>query len=278
MCNDGSVRPGRFIAMLAMLVAGAAGCRAKAGEDCTRTACADGLSCHESVCRPKDEVDRIRADQERAKTCRATCTEDGLCGAKNGRCVATTDEDCRKSRVCRQKGACSMHDDVCAVVSDEDCKRSVLCTQGGKCSSSEGKCKFAAGACRERPECKERGQCVEDGEVCSVGSDQDCEASRRCRQEAECTLRDGDCVLADDDDCARSHWCWEYANCKRGPGPGGCFRDAPFARSEACRRYGCCGKGEGQRCRARSDDECKKSELCAGKTRCWNENGVCKGE
>lgn len=267
----------RILCVAALVTSGSLpGCRAKLGDDCTRAECDEGLSCYAWVCRPKAEVERIRADLERAKSCKASCVWDGMCGAKDGRCIANDDADCRKSKLCELKGACSAKDGACVALSDEDCKRRTDFARDGKGHASNGACILAPGACRVRSGCQEYGLCTERGDACIAGADADCLGSDWCRGFAECTARDGKCVIGSDEDCARSRKCSHFAMCKQGAVPGECVLDAKsFAESEACRRYGCCGKGEISRCRARSNEDCKKSTACEKDGRCFMRMGAC---
>ena len=88
--------------------------------------------------------------------------------ARNGVCVATADEDCRKSADCRTNANCSALDGVCAPGRDEDCRRTELCKLAGRCTAKNGSC--------------------------VPGSDDDCLNSQQCVDDGSCALVDGKCA------------------------------------------------------------------------------------
>lgn len=80
----------------------------------------------------------VRTDDQ----CRAgvTCRELGLCGAREGSCIAVSDDDCRRALRCRAHGRCSLSGGQCVAATDADCQASDGCTSGGLCAARDGIC------------------------------------------------------------------------------------------------------------------------------------------
>ena len=82
-------------------------CIHSSNDDCKKSdACqSDGL-CH----LVKDEVCGARSKAD----CKVLCKQKGLCSFKDGYCVATSDQDCKKSEVCRVSGGCFLQKEECS--------------------------------------------------------------------------------------------------------------------------------------------------------------------
>ncbi|MGB0646954.1 MAG: formylglycine-generating enzyme family protein, partial [Bradymonadia bacterium] len=105
-------------------------------------------------------------------------------------------EACGKPSDCNAGLTCN--DLICVdpkAVRDRQCARSPGCTE-------EGKCAFAAGACRATMDehceqsvyCKDQGACAAHDGICLPASAKHCEASRLCVKEERCFLRSKRCV------------------------------------------------------------------------------------
>ncbi|MEM9696507.1 MAG: hypothetical protein AAGA56_28450 [Myxococcota bacterium] len=103
---------------------------------------------------------------------------------------------CLRSRLCELEGLCtSLDSGKCIASSDDDCRASEACG-GGRCTAREGRCVASNDAdCRSSLACSLHGACAFDGdEMCHAVSRADCQASTRCRDFGECALTDGACT------------------------------------------------------------------------------------
>jgi hypothetical protein len=73
------------------------------------------------------------------------CRDWGACAAKNGLCVAASDENCRKAWICTLAGRCTAQADQCAAATDADCRGAELCKVERKCTAENGWCIRQAG-------------------------------------------------------------------------------------------------------------------------------------
>ena len=108
----------------------APGCKRDEGVACfDKSDCAEGLAC-------------VGEGLSRCEKCDGltSCNIDGQCSAKNGACMASSDEDCKKSVACREKGPCTAKNGVCVVGGDADCKQSVACTKEKFCVAKGNNC------------------------------------------------------------------------------------------------------------------------------------------
>jgi hypothetical protein len=72
--------------------------------------------------------------------CDLACTMRGVCTAKEGDCVAASDDDCRKGQECPNHGACSARGGHCVAASDADCEKSSVCARLKACKARDGRC------------------------------------------------------------------------------------------------------------------------------------------
>jgi hypothetical protein len=79
-------------------------------------------------------------DGEPQQKCDLACSMRGVCTAKEGDCVAASDDDCRKGRECPEQGNCSARGGRCVAASDDDCKGSSVCARLKACKAREGRC------------------------------------------------------------------------------------------------------------------------------------------
>lgn len=115
---------------LCVLLAAATGCKKDEGQACFKNSeCAEGLACVGDALRRCEKCDGL-----------ASCTINGRCTAKDGACVATSDEDCGKSADCKERGPCTVKDGTCVVGSDADCKQSEACAKDKFCVAKGNNC------------------------------------------------------------------------------------------------------------------------------------------
>jgi hypothetical protein len=108
----------------------ATGCKKDEGAACfSREECAEGLAC-------------VGDALQRCEKCEglAECTNFGKCTAKEGACVAASDEDCKKSFDCKERGPCTAKDGACIVGGDADCRQSTACTKDKFCVAKGNNC------------------------------------------------------------------------------------------------------------------------------------------
>ena len=89
--------------MLALALALVPGCKRGEGKPCFKvTDCAEGLACIGDALR-------------RCEKCAGTelCDGDGRCTAKEGVCIAASDEECKRALICTGSGACTAKDGKC---------------------------------------------------------------------------------------------------------------------------------------------------------------------
>jgi hypothetical protein len=124
--------------------------------------------------------------------------------------------------VCSDFGACTYRDNRCVASSDDDCKRSAFCERSGRCKAHGGSCVIGAESnadCRKghgaasRSPCLLDGQCTAKDGVCVASSDADCQGSKACAEFAACTATDGQCKLLSEADCKRSEVCTKREMC-----------------------------------------------------------------
>jgi hypothetical protein len=106
------------------------GCKKEEGSVCyNRDECAEGLACTGEGVQRCEKCDTTPA-----------CNAEGKCTAKEGACVATSNDDCKKALICTEKGGCTAKDDACQVGSDEDCKQSLACKDERFCKAKANNC------------------------------------------------------------------------------------------------------------------------------------------
>ncbi|MEZ4440536.1 MAG: hypothetical protein R3B72_15670 [Polyangiaceae bacterium] len=95
------------------------------------------------------------------------CAYDGRCDFADDRCVAASEEACRRSLGCRDWGACSLVDGSCEASTNEDCRASYHCKNHGRCTAAAGRCVVSGnGDCRRSRRCRYHDQCEERGGRC----------------------------------------------------------------------------------------------------------------
>jgi hypothetical protein len=78
-------------------------------------------------CKPR--ADRIDC----SRTC--GCRDHGLCEQEGTRCVASSKDECRSSRMCALVGRCTPDNGRCVVASDADCTDSKWCKDLKRCAA-----------------------------------------------------------------------------------------------------------------------------------------------
>jgi hypothetical protein len=112
--------------------------------------------------------------------CASDCANRGHCTPRGGLCVATSDEDCLRSRACKTSGHCHVLDGSCRATVDSDCRNTTVCKEYGFCSvllrpmTDDGEYKFFNQAERRTPYANRHGSCRNRDSA-------DCRARRDCR-------------------------------------------------------------------------------------------------
>jgi hypothetical protein len=121
--------------------------------------CGDGLGCAEDKTCQSFKTIECRARED-------ACKGEGRCtGSDQQGCVAGSNADCQKAKVCQDDGRCTAQEGKCAATSPEDCKN--LCTMDGRCSLREGKCAAASNTdCKDSEACKQYDRCIAKKGAC----------------------------------------------------------------------------------------------------------------
>lgn len=142
--------------------------------------------------------------------------------------------------------------------------------------------------CAEGTRCKIMGLCFADRRKgrCVAKKQADCTRSYICARFGRCSLhKSGYCVVSSDGDCRRSRACTEHQECKAESFQ--CVRKDPdWSRQsllvwrKVCTRHGFCKilglcQYRGGRCRARSDQDCRSSQVCKLYGHCRENDGQC---
>ena len=114
------------------------------------------------------------------------CASYGVCTAKVGTCLVSSDSDCAGSKVCWRDGRCSVEDGICVAKHDADCQKSEDCKEDGDCSAYD----------HGMPYLKD----------CHPSTAADCKSSLRCAQYGECNFCPATCT-----------GCKAYPSCEKGP-------------------------------------------------------------
>jgi hypothetical protein len=152
----------------------------RSDEDCRRSrACREFGACAERAgrCYAKTDADCARS---------MFCKQAGQCKVHKDRCViaAASDDDCRRDHgangrnPCKLSGYCTARDGVCLAGSDEDCRQSMACSQSATCTAKDGECVLASAKdCEQSVLCKHGQLClfklVEGQGVCYSDKDED---------------------------------------------------------------------------------------------------------
>jgi hypothetical protein len=227
----------------------------------------------------------------------AVCREAGRCTASGGGCIATRDDDCKRSyesrsgrikagnssctspsgesvrtAMCRELGRCNDNGYAYLALSEEDCKASLACKEHGACKHFEDEC---AESCATTVACRKDGTCTLGPlGTCVAATDAGCRASTVCLTEGRCTAKDGACVATDASCGARWECRWNGA-CSASSGRCRATSDADCAPSEGCKASGRCRHRNGTCVVAKSED-CARSLECAGAGRCIAASGFCQ--
>ena len=95
--------------LFVVVLVGLAGCKAGEGDSCReQKECRDGLQCFgQEATGARSAWSRKCLSRKNANAlCEAdvACKEHGRCAAKDGQCVATSDEDCKPTEYCKRIG------------------------------------------------------------------------------------------------------------------------------------------------------------------------------
>lgn len=72
--------------------------------------------------------------------CSQLCSRVGQCEAVGERCLATSDQRCRRSQICQRYGQCTAYKGQCLARSKKDCQQGENCTRFGYCTPNNGRC------------------------------------------------------------------------------------------------------------------------------------------
>jgi hypothetical protein len=195
-------------------------------------------------------------EAEKTKGCAQSkeCAKYGQCTAKDGKCIAASDADCKS--VCESKGRCTINPKTVACVagSDAHCKGSKGCALDGKCTLSTG---YKAGLCiaKKDEDCKPSDACTKFGN-CVAGNAGPVPGLAASSQGGGVIWRltrgelHGECIARSDEDCRRSTRCKEFGACKAGT----------YQHGSKQYKWGYC--------HASSDEDCKGSVVCEKFGRC----------
>jgi hypothetical protein len=118
------------VATVVLALALVPGCSKGEGKTCFKKEdCAEGLACMGAALMRCEKCDTHDG-----------CGADGLCTAKEGACVAASDDECKKAYICTNNGACTAKDGKCTVGGDGDCKQSQACAKQGFCKAKGNNC------------------------------------------------------------------------------------------------------------------------------------------
>jgi hypothetical protein len=123
-----------WVGLVFAMALAALGCDKGEGATCyEKSECGEGLAC-------------LGDDVRRCEKCdgQESCAQHGKCTAKEGLCVASSDEDCKKSTNCKANGPCTAKDGACVVGGDADCKQSQACAREKYCVAKGNNCIMSA--------------------------------------------------------------------------------------------------------------------------------------
>lgn len=211
--------------------------------------------------------------------CKSSCKSEGRCGREGIKCVADSDDACKKSDGCKSGGRCTYDAKARACV-------------GGATAAAGG---ADSGECAKLPGCAEYGACgsvqVSAGKVeefgtggvdvtkakyaCGPTKPEHCKASATCKRLGQCTLQGKECVVGADADCKASAECADRGRCVMGTRNRVCSAstDAECAASKECATHGHCAAlkgsmGDVEACGPKDDAVCKKTPQCKSEGLC----------
>ena len=268
--------------------------------------CEKGLNCDEGegVCfdtsiRKKSEDCKKRSNADLTFSflngeCKPNCANSkhceyfGQCSAVNGECIATKDEDCRKTISCKTYGWCSAVDGVCKVAKDKDCvdiQKISNCESKGvnHCSAVDGLCVVTDKYCEamnsseclcENPtDCKAvNGTCWGKCEVEEWLKKDPCIKGKWMIGRG--TLVNGVCRATKNKDCAKTSGCKDGGECSAVNGECIAMSDKDCRKSDQCKTFGHCSAVNGV-CLTMSDKDCAKSSQCRREGFCSYSEGNC---
>lgn len=245
-----------------------------------------------TICAARKDADCRRAHW--------ACRLEGRCAARDGRCVATSDADCRDSYRCERDGWCTAEDGRCVAGRDADCADSVACEVLGRCVEVDGACT------QPRRERLERLAVMSEVDLESLTGPREPPLDWRAKYQSKFSSRfvarkvSSDAI---DLDAAASKTIAEVfgganAGLPKTPSPPdtpttepdvgtGSEADSPTEtertrdseapaceNSDVCRKAGLCSPGSGG-CMAADEEDCRSSEICRLFGRCRSVRGRC---
>ena len=219
-------------------------------------------------------------EERRAERCKIECKDHGRCTDRDGRCVATSTDDCRRAAACEKlgrcahvaddcratveicgarpdcasQGLCGEKDGQCAATADAHCAATEGCRVDGRCRAVNGTCSGQQEDCASSEGCRRFSRCTADAGVCGTFGSFDCERGELCRHQGYCTFVVDHCALTSREDCERTDGCKSLGTCtfvadtgkSRSEKTPGCVigSDADCRKSRACKEQKLCRKGE----------------------------------
>ena len=206
----------------------------------------------------------------------ADCPAGRICGVSvwsiegYGGCV----RPCETKSACKERGECNGNDGKCVAVSSTECRRSGGCKGHGRCTVKDGACVVTAEDCLKSEGCKWQGRCTVLNSACKAVTDADCQPSMGCKQGGVCVAKDGGCIIGAGPGCRASESCRTNGLCEAVDGQCAVVSNADCAASYLCKRDGTCSKGK-YYCKAGSDLDCLASTICRENNKCLAVEGRC---
>lgn len=182
------------------------------------------------------------------KSCKRSlgCKRWGACVLRDGRCERKT--PCARSPECKASGRCSADPETgkCVATSQEACQRSRACKTEGLCDlRDDGWCVATSDAmCRASARCKSAGDCARDGIRCAPADDEQCQQSALCRSDGMCERKKPQfgSSFHPKPYCGATTWaCKKSLNCQKRGRCMAMIASPPGARSSGPRRWICVG-------------------------------------
>lgn len=158
-----------------------------------------GLVACEEEKKPQPGVTESATPQKPRAQKGEACKENGDCAdllgcAKDKTCQTYKTIECRgRDNACQIEGRCTGDGNRCIAGSEDDCKKSRFCEQDGRCSIQEGRC-VAASAADCETVCKKFGRCTPEEGKCAATSAEECRAADICQGAKTCRVSNGSCL------------------------------------------------------------------------------------
>lgn len=240
-----------------------------------RQFCASSFACWQFGLCTAENGKCVATSAEECQKATIACGLAGQCDLEQGSCVARDVEACRRSQACRDLGRCTLEQGQCVVATNDDCARSNGCALLGLCSAVQGECVAQTQSdCQNAATCKQQGRCDVKFGSCIPSQQTSCVESLACAIDGQCSEQNGQCVVSTNDDCKRSIACRDHGQCIADQGRCIATDDKICATSPYCFSHGECSVQEG-RCVATSFMRCQAARVCVEEGRCTPKAGEC---